>query len=184
MLPPPPPHGRGARVGAGPRSRDALSPRVGWGEWGLPPRGGAGGEHTGRPARHFVAAVARRHRLTPPRLSAAALERLKRYRWPGNVRELENCIESAVVLSEGEILEEHLPLPKVVSALPAPAHVGDVEAREATGELMPLAEVEKRHILRVLDSVKGNRTAAAKVLQIGRNTLGRKLKEYGIADEG
>jgi Nif-specific regulatory protein len=36
----------------------------------------------------------------------------------------------------------------------------------------------------VLDSVKGNRTAAAKVLQIGRNTLGRKLKEYGIADEG
>jgi Nif-specific regulatory protein len=50
-------------------------------------------------------------------------------------------------------------------------------------ELLPLAEVEKRHILRVLDACKGNRTAAARSLQIGRNTLARKLKEYGFADE-
>jgi Nif-specific regulatory protein len=113
-----------------------------------------------------------------------ALERLKRYRWPGNVRELENCIESAVVLCEGEILEEHLPLPKVVGAAPAPVESSEAAVEGVTGELLPLAEVEKRHILRVLDSVKGNRTAASKVLQIGRNTLGRKLKEYGIADEG
>jgi Nif-specific regulatory protein len=49
---------------------------------------------------------------------------------------------------------------------------------------MPLAEVERRHILRVLEAVKGNRTAAAKALAIGRNTLARKLKEYGLADEG
>ena len=144
----------------------------------LPPLRERGGEDIERLARHFIASAAKRHRLPLPRLSPAALERLKRYRWPGNVRELENCIESAVVLCEGEILEEHLPLPKggtvstVVEAAPAPA------------ELLPLAEVERRHILRVLDSVKGNRTAAAKALQIGRNTLGRKLKEYGIADEG
>jgi Nif-specific regulatory protein len=50
--------------------------------------------------------------------------------------------------------------------------------------MLSLAEVEKRHILRVLEAVKGNRTAAAKALQIGRNTLGRKLKEYGLGDEG
>ena len=48
---------------------------------------------------------------------------------------------------------------------------------------MSLAEVERRHIMRVLDAVKGNRTAAARVLVIGRNTLARKLKEYGLGDE-
>ena len=48
---------------------------------------------------------------------------------------------------------------------------------------MELAEVEKRHILYVLDVSRGNRTAAAKALGIGRNTLARKLKEYGLADE-
>jgi transcriptional regulator with GAF, ATPase, and Fis domain len=106
---------------------------------------------------HFVAASAKRHRLPMPRLSAAALERLKRYRWPGNVRELENCIESAVVLSEGEILEEHLPLPKVVGT-PPPASANEVVVAELTGDLLPLAEVEKRHILRVLDSVKSAAT--------------------------
>ena len=116
-------------------------------------------------------------------MNALALERLKRYRWPGNVRELENCIESAVVLCEGEILEEHLPLPTMDRAA-APATGVETAAPTAATGLLPLAEVERRHILRVLESVKGNRTAAAKVLEIGRNTLARKLKEYGLADEG
>jgi Nif-specific regulatory protein len=173
-----------AKMVAEGKFREDLYYRIKVVELVLPPLRERGGEDIERLTAHFIAASAKRHRLPVPRLSAAALERLKRYRWPGNVRELENCIESAVVLSEGEILEEHLPLPKVVSAPPASTPIGDAMAPEGTGELLPLAEVEKRHILRVLDSVKGNRTAAAKVLQIGRNTLGRKLKEYGIADEG
>ena len=165
--------------------REDLYYRIKVVELVLPPLRERGGEDIERLTRHFIAASAKRHRLPPPRLSGVALERLKRYRWPGNVRELENCIESAVVLCEGEILEEHLPLPKVVGAPLAPVEAGEAAVAEGgTGELLPLAEVEKRHILRVLDSVKGNRTAASKVLQIGRNTLGRKLKEYGIADEG
>jgi Nif-specific regulatory protein len=147
----------------------------------LPPLRERGGDDIERLARHFIATAAKRHRLEPPRLSPAALERLKAYRWPGNVRELENCIESAVVLSEGAILEEHLPLPSVERA--APVTPGGAEAESAPA-LLPLAEVERRHILRVLDAVKGNRTAAAKALEIGRNTLSRKLKEYGLADEG
>jgi Nif-specific regulatory protein len=53
----------------------------------------------------------------------------------------------------------------------------------ATG-LLPLAAVERRHNLRVLELVKGNRTVAANALEIGRNTLARKLKEYGLSDEG
>ncbi|WP_342381846.1 sigma 54-interacting transcriptional regulator [Myxococcus stipitatus] len=172
-----------ARMVAEGRFREDLYYRIKVVEVVLPPLRERGAEDIERLARHFVATAARRHRLSTPRLSAPALERLKRYRWPGNVRELENCIESAVVLCEGEILEEHLPLPDMdrlaPSASPEPPRA--VAVPEAL--LQPLAEVERLHILRVLDAVKGNRTAAAKVLEIGRNTLARKLKEYGLGDE-
>jgi Nif-specific regulatory protein len=174
-----------ARMVAEGKFREDLYYRIKVVELVLPPLRERGGEDIERLARHFIASAARRHRLPQPRLSATALERLKRYRWPGNVRELENCIESAVVLSEGEILEEHLPLPKVVDAASAPPSTETREAAEGgLGDVLPLAEVEKRHILRVLELVKGNRTAAAKALRIGRNTLGRKLKDYGLSDEG
>jgi Nif-specific regulatory protein len=164
--------------------REDLYYRIKVVEMVLPPLRERGGEDIERLARHFVATAAKRHRLETPRLSPAALERLRTYRWPGNVRELENCVESAVVLCEGEILEEHLPLPTVDRGAPAPAAGSPEPAVSANpGGLLPLAEVERRHILRVLESVKGNRTAAAKVLEIGRNTLARKLKEYGFADE-
>jgi Nif-specific regulatory protein len=132
-----------------------------------------GPEDIERLARHFVASAARRHQFHPaPRLSPSALVRLKAWHWPGNVRELENCIESAVVLSEGEIHAEHLPLPD--------------RGREVTDphgsppELLTLAEVEKRHIVRTLERHDDNRTQAAKALGIGRNTLLRKLKDAGI----
>jgi Nif-specific regulatory protein len=170
-----------ARMVSEGKFREDLYYRIKVVEMVLPPLRERGGDDIERLARHFVATAAKRHRLEQPRLSTTALERLKSYRWPGNVRELENCIESAVVLSEGEILEEHLPLPTVDRAAPAA-----VEATPSAGPpgLLPLAEVERRHILRVLEAVKGNRTAAAKALEIGRNTLARKLKEYGLADEG
>src|SRR5215217_482251 len=181
-----------ARMVAEGRFREDLYYRIKVVEVVLPPLRERGAEDIERLARHFVATVARRHRLPAPRLSPLALERLKRYRWPGNVRELENCIESAVVLCEGEILEEHLPLPDLDRLPPtdtAPQSMADPARTTATAassteaHMPPLAEVERLHILRVLDSVKGNRTAAAKVLEIGRNTLARKLKEYGLGDE-
>jgi Nif-specific regulatory protein len=145
----------------------------------LPPLRERGPEDIERLARHFLAVAARKHRPdAPPRLSTAALERLKRHPWPGNVRELEHCIESAVILSDAEILPETLPLP---------AHAG-VPSGTASGEtgrsVRPLADVEREHILFVLDQLGNNRSAAAKALGIGRNTLGRKLREYGVADEG
>ncbi|HYV47066.1 MAG TPA: sigma 54-interacting transcriptional regulator, partial [Myxococcaceae bacterium] len=159
----------------------------------LPPLRERGPEDIERLARHFIGQAAKRHRLPiVPRLSAGALERLQAYRWPGNVRELENCMESAVVLTEGEILADHLPLPMMDRISPTPVPQGPgrgipvavpISPDNLPAELLPLAEVEKRHILRVLDACKGNRTAAARSLQIGRNTLARKLKEYGFADE-
>jgi Nif-specific regulatory protein len=161
------------------RFREDLYYRIKVVELGLPPLRERGPEDIERLARHFVAQAARRHHLaTEPRLAASALERLKAWHWPGNVRELENCVESAVVLCEGEVLPEHLPLPEFgrPSALPPPPPTLDAP-------LATLAEVERRHILTVLDRAKGNRTQAAKWLGIGRNTLARKLKEYGVAEE-
>jgi Nif-specific regulatory protein len=185
----------------------------------LPPLRDRGPEDVERLARHFVAAAAKKHRPdAPPRLSAGALARLTAYRWPGNVRELEHCIESAVVLSEGEILPEHLPLPASDhsaldhstrgSGLPTatglhtsrgpssgsgetaltgrgPQSLTDPgsPAPAASGaRVRPLAEVEREHILQVLEALGQNRTAAAKALGIGRNTLSRKLREYGLTE--
>ena len=105
------------------------------------------------------------------------MSQLRSYPWPGNIRELEHCIESAVVLCRGPaLLPSHLSLPRggeAAGAVPEPPALAD-----SVG--LPLAEVEKRHILRTLEAVAGNRMRASTVLGIGRNTLARKLKQYGI----
>ncbi len=161
------------------RFREDLYYRIKVVELMLPPLRDRGPEDLERIARHFIATSTRKHHIAQePRLSAPALDRLKAYQWPGNVRELENCIESAVVLCDGDILPEHLPLPET-GRLPAPPVTIATNGAET---VVPLAEVERRHILSVLERADGNRTLAAKWLGIGRNTLGRKLKEYGLAE--
>jgi Nif-specific regulatory protein len=162
--------------------REDLYYRIRVVELGLPPLRERGPEDIERLARHFVAQATRRHHLAKePRLSLSALERLKAWHWPGNVRELENCVESAVVLCEGEVLPEHLPLPDVLKGPGLPPPPASLE--QGSAAVVTLAEVERRHILATLDRAKGNRTLAAKWLDIGRNTLARKLKEYGVAEE-
>lgn len=95
--------------------------------------------------------------------------------FPGNVRELENLIERAVVLCDGSSIElRHLP--QEFHKAPAMA-AHDTQADEG---LLPLAEVEKRHILKVLEGVQSNKAQAAKILGIDRATLWRKLQRYGI----
>jgi len=107
------------------------------------------------------------------RLSPGALERLLRYPWPGNVRELENAIERAAILARSEILEpDDLP-PHVAAGLqlgPSPTL-----PRQTT-----LADAERAHILQTLERFGRNHSGAAEALGIGRTTLWRKLKEYGI----
>ncbi len=160
--------------------REDLYYRIKVVELALPALRERGPEDLERLARHFVAQAAKRHHLkAEPKLTASALDRLKAWHWPGNVRELENCVESAVVLCEGEILPEHLPLPDLHRTRPeTPLGTAALDPTPAT-----LASMERRHILFVLDRAKGNRTQAAKWLGIGRNTLGRKLKEYGLGEE-
>jgi two-component system, NtrC family, response regulator AtoC len=88
------------------------------------------------------------------------------YSWPGNVRELENVIERAVILnSKSRIMVEDIPQ--------------FVKAPQGGGALS-LDEMERRHIVQVLQETKGNVKAAAGVLGIDRKTLYRKAAEYGI----
>jgi two-component system response regulator HydG len=108
-------------------------------------------------------------------LSRGAAEKLLGYAWPGNVRELANSIERALALTRhDQILEEDLP-----------ARIRDYRRAHVlvTGddpsELVPLEEVERRYIARVLESVAGNKTLAARILGVDRKTLYRKLERAG-----
>ncbi len=105
-------------------------------------------------------------------ISESALLLLLDYAWPGNVRELENVIERAVTLARGEkIVPEDLP-PAVQGARGERRVIDEAEERT-----LPLHEMEKEYILRILEKTGGNKYQAAQVLEIDRKTLYRKLAE-------
>jgi transcriptional regulator with PAS, ATPase and Fis domain len=94
------------------------------------------------------------------------LEAFQRYSWPGNVRELENVIERAVILNtKSRIMIEDLPASILSPQAPA---------------AMSLEEMERRHIIQVLQETRGNVKAAAALLGVDRKTLYRKVAEYHI----
>jgi two-component system response regulator HydG len=126
-------------------------------------------------AQHFVDLHAARARKPVTGLSPAAAERLLAYPWPGNVRELQNCIERAIALTRHpEIQVEDLP--ETVRSFKR-SHV--LVAASDPSELVPLAEVERRYVLRVVEAAGGNKSLAAQILGITRKTLYRKLEDYG-----
>ena len=132
-------------------------------------------------AEHFVARFCRELGRPTARLNPAALERLQGYRWPGNVRELRNVIERVLLLeADDEIRPEHLP-PEMSghAALVGGAAIDPFPA----GAVRPLAELEKMAIEHALRVCEGNKTRAASLLGIARQTLRTKLKEYAIADD-
>ena len=111
-------------------------------------------------------------------IDEAVLNTFVRYPWPGNVRELENVVEYAVAMADSERLQ--------VKDLPMnfrPEHLAQSVAsweRSEAGKILPLAELEKRHILRTLESLNWHQRQTCKLLQISKVTLYRRLKEYGI----
>jgi two-component system response regulator HydG len=98
------------------------------------------------------------------RISPAAMALLDHYEWPGNIRELENAIERAMVVGREPELGE-----------------GDFALRLPIRASSPrtLEDIERAHILAVLEDCNGNQTQAAEVLDIDRVTLHNKLKKYG-----
>src|SRR5262245_14282766 len=125
-----------------------------------------------RLAEHFLARLAERQGRVL-RLSPAAMDRLLRYPWPGNVRELENAMERTAILARGDVIEpEDLP-PHVTAGL-------SVGAAPHLDSPRTLAEAERIHIIQMLERSGWNHSRAAEALGIGRTTLWRKLKEYGL----
>lgn len=106
------------------------------------------------------------------RFASDAEEALLAYRWPGNVRELENAVKHGAALATGTTVGR-LDLPDDVIRPSSGACIGS-----ASASLMSLADVERSHILSVVEACSGSMTEAARVLDIGRNTLWRKLKRY------
>jgi DNA-binding NtrC family response regulator len=113
-------------------------------------------------------------------LSAAAAERMLTYDWPGNVRELGNALERAVALAHFEEIQVE-DLPEKIRN-PKHARTQNLSGVDHS-ELLTLEEVERRHVLRVLEACNGNRTDAAKILGLDRKTLYRKLLRWGVNDD-
>jgi len=131
---------------------------------------------------HFVEKYATSFGVRPPTVGPQTMQLLQCYAWPGNVRELQNCIYSAMTVSESGSLEP-ASLPERIAK-----GVSQMPSELASSGLSPLAQTvaqatekaEKEAIQVMLLKVGDNREKAAELLGIGRTTLYRKLKQYGI----
>jgi DNA-binding NtrC family response regulator len=129
--------------------------------------------------RHLVAVHAARYGREVRGIARAVLERLHEHDWPGNIRELKNVLERAVLMAHGSVLlPEHLPLDQ----LRAPPPEADAAGAPLAGyaPALSLADVERLHIREVLALVGGHLGKASEVLGVHRNTLTRKIREYGL----
>ena len=123
-------------------------------------------------AQHFLERYATQSRRPVVGMSSGTADKLLSYPWPGNVRELQNCIERAVALAQFDQIGVD-DLPERIRDHKS-ARIS-VESNDPA-ELLPMEEVERRYILKVLEAVGGNKTLAAQVLGFDRRTLYRKLE--------
>ena len=130
-------------------------------------------------AAHYVARFSAACRKPPKTLSPEALAALSAHAWPGNVRELKNCLERMVVLSDRPILE----IEDIPTDIRAGGTSGPAPAASAEAPLIPLEDVERAHILRVLSALGGNKKRASEILGIDRGTLYAKMKRYGMGGD-
>jgi two-component system response regulator HydG len=137
-------------------------------------------------AAHFLDRISREHNRKFT-LSDEALRTMMRHDWPGNVRELENSLARATALSSGPVLR----LCDLPTQLQQQGLQQDIDARRAGAleeaaapglpDVQPLAALERDAILGAIRTLNGDKLQAARLLGIGKTTLYRKLKEYGIA---
>ncbi len=121
-------------------------------------------------AKHFTSLFAAKTNKQVYSLSAEFIDALKNQEWNGNIRELKNVIERSVILSEGNELN--------VDTLPLDFKKNINPYKQLSA--FDLSSVEKLHIQKVLNYTNGNKTEAAKLLNIGLTTLYRKIEEYKI----
>ncbi len=135
-------------------------------------------------AETFCKRFSRKHGVEVHGLSSACVKALTQHSWPGNVRELQNVIERAVILSNesGTLEPEHLGVIRRDIITP---HADSAEGMTSeNGSLLSLVESEKRQILATIKRCQGNRTHAARMLEISVRTLRNKLREYNYEEAG
>ena len=135
-------------------------------------------------ATHFIERFSRDQNKKPMMLAPSAIEAMAAYPWPGNVRELQNCIERAVILTEGDTIHaRHLSLSfkdMAPAADDGPWSQIDMSGTLAAATQRIVGEVERRKIEQALKEAAGNRARAADLLQVGFKAFISKLREYGL----
>jgi two-component system response regulator HydG len=126
-------------------------------------------------AQHFFHDYTTRNKQTRLGISPEAMDRLEKAPWPGNVRELRNAIERATALAKSDYIT-----PQDLHFLSQSVRSHDDPDNPHGNALLPLGEVERQHIVKVLEACGFNVSAAARVLGVHRNTLHNKIAEYGI----
>jgi transcriptional regulator with PAS, ATPase and Fis domain len=129
--------------------------------------------------KHFMAMVADKHSIDPPKFSKSALAVLKQYPWPGNIRELRNLCERLSILLAGSVVveAEHLP-----SEFFSKHNVRELESFTLPDEGVNLESLEKDLIQQALDRANGNRSKAAKLLGLSRDTLLYRMRKHGFRE--
>lgn len=120
-------------------------------------------------AAHYLKEFANKTNRKITGIDPLMMRQLENYNWQGNIRELKNLIERAVIVADGEILKSNL----------LPGDFFDHQD-EQTAPVFEMAVVEKNHIRKILAYTKGNKTEAARLMNIGLTTLYRKLEEYQL----
>lgn len=121
---------------------------------------------------HFLKAFSQKHGKKIKTLSPKVSKLFENYNWPGNVRELQNLLENLVVLSPESVINEDM-VPDYIAGGTSTTNIHiDIG--------ITMDEIEKQAILATLDYTSWNKSQAAKILNIGRKTLLRKLEEYGV----
>ncbi|HEY3169171.1 MAG TPA: sigma 54-interacting transcriptional regulator, partial [Candidatus Binatia bacterium] len=127
--------------------------------------------------KHFIDKFANSAKRNVEGIQEEALAALRSYDWPGNIRELEHTIERAVLLGKGALIGvEDLPAHLVARGESA------IVLAQALGKQFTLRDLEREYIGKVLETTRGNKTEAARILGVDRTTLYRKLEEYKFKD--
>jgi DNA-binding NtrC family response regulator len=134
---------------------------------------------------HFLRELTERHGRGPVAVDPDAQHRLLSYDWPGNIRELQNVLERALVLAEQDVIgPEHLPAEVRPGGGPAEPRAPDPGDSAGVGPepnaLLSLEEIERRHVMRVLEATGGSREEASRILGISRRTLTRMVQRWGL----
>jgi DNA-binding NtrC family response regulator len=136
-------------------------------------------------AKYFIDRFCRDLKKKPLTFASSAVEELRAYSWPGNVRELQNCIERAVILTEGDVIHaRHLNLSSRAVLAP-PVDVGPWASIDLSGSMAEaskriLVEFERRKLELALKEAGGNKGRASEMLQVPFKVMTAKLREYGL----